>query len=69
MQVPFVNEFGQQAPGGSQGFPGYSPANVVDEYRTNFGVYGDAELNLTDDFLVAGALRFERYSDFGSTFN
>ncbi|HAA11377.1 MAG TPA: TonB-dependent receptor, partial [Cytophagales bacterium] len=69
IQVPFVNEFGQQAPGGSQGFPGYSPANVVDEYRTNFGVYGDAELNLTDDFLVAGALRFERYSDFGSTFN
>ena len=31
--------------------------------------YVDAELNLTTRWLVAGAVRFENYSDFGSTFN
>jgi len=56
-------------PGGSQGFPGYQPGNEVDEGRTNLGLYADAELNITDAFLVGTALRFENYSDFGSTFN
>ncbi len=69
IQEPFVNEFGQQPPGGSQGFPGYSPANEVDRSRSNFGFYGDVELNTTEQFLIAGAARFENYSDFGSTFN
>lgn len=68
-QTPFVNEFGQTPGGGSQGFPGYSPANEVNEGRGNLGVYADAELNVTKDFLVNGAVRFENYSDFGSTFN
>lgn len=69
VQVPFVNEFGQQPSGGSQGFPGYSPANEVDRNRTNIGFYGDAELNITDELLVGAALRYENYSDFGNTFN
>ncbi len=69
IQQPFVNEFGQEPSGGSQGFPGYSPANEVDENRTNIGFYGDVELNATEEFLIAAALRFEKYSDFGSTFN
>lgn len=68
-QTPFTNEWGQQPPGGSQGFPGYSPANVVNANRSNFGLYGDVELNATKNFLVAGALRFEQYSDFGNTLN
>ncbi|MEP6645578.1 MAG: TonB-dependent receptor [Saprospiraceae bacterium] len=58
---------GDPLPGGSQGFPGYSPANVVDRGRTNLGAYVDGELNLTNAFLVGGALRYERYSDFGKT--
>ena len=69
VQVPFTNEFDQQPSGGSQGFPGYSPANAVDRDRTNFGIYGDIELNATENFLIGGALRYENYSDFGSTFN
>lgn len=69
LQNPFINEFGQQPTGGSQGFPGYSPANEVNEYRTNVGIYGDVELNFTKMFLLSGALRFEKYSDFGTTFN
>ncbi len=56
-------------PGGSQGFPGYSPANVVDKSRTNLSLYADTELDVTDSFLVSVAGRFENYSDFGSTTN
>lgn len=56
-------------PGGSQGFPGYSPLNVVDKSRTNLSLYTDAELDITEAFLVSGAVRFENYSDFGSTLN
>lgn len=56
-------------PGSSQGFPGYSPANEVNESRTNFSLYTDAELDITDGFMVSGAVRFENYSDVGSTLN
>lgn len=56
-------------PGGAQVFPGFSPDNEVNKYRSNIGVYIDAEADLTDAFTLTGALRFENYSDFGSTFN
>ncbi|SFD21720.1 TonB-dependent receptor plug domain-containing protein [Algibacter pectinivorans] len=60
---------GDELPGGSQGFPGYSPDNAVDRSRTNYGIYFDTELNVSEAFMVAGAVRFENYSDFGNTFN
>ena len=60
---------GDDLPGGSQGFPGYSPDNEINRGRTNVGIYADTEINLTDNFLAAVALRYENYSDFGSTFN
>ncbi|WP_395048843.1 TonB-dependent receptor domain-containing protein [Flavobacterium sp.] len=60
---------GEPRPGGSQGFPGYSPKNVVDESRSNFSAYADAEFDITEKFLVSTAVRFENYSDFGSTIN
>jgi iron complex outermembrane receptor protein len=56
-------------PGGSQGFPGFRPENIVDEYRTNIGGYADIELDLTDFWMIGGAGRYEYYSDFGSTIN
>jgi len=56
-------------PGGSQGFPGYSPSNEVDRSRTNYGIYFDTELNISEAFMLAAAVRFENYSDFGNTFN
>jgi iron complex outermembrane recepter protein len=56
-----------QAPG-AQGFPGFSPDDVIDANRTNLGAYADAELNVTKAWLVDGAVRFENYSDFGSVF-
>ncbi len=56
-------------PAGSQGFPGYSPANEVDRNRSNFALYGDVEYDISKSFLLSGALRFENYTDFGSTLN
>lgn len=51
---------------GSQGFPGFSNTDAVKSNRTNIGVYADAELNVTKNWLIDGAARFENYSDFGS---
>jgi iron complex outermembrane recepter protein len=68
-QTPATDSNDDDLPGGSQGFPGYSPDNVVDRSRSNLGLYLDTELNLTDDFLIGAALRFEKYSDFGETVN
>ena len=56
-------------PGGSQGFPGYSPKNVVDESRSSFAAYVDTEFDVTKELLLSGAVRFENYSDFGNTLN
>jgi iron complex outermembrane receptor protein len=56
---------GGDAPGGSQVFPGFAPADVVDADRNNVGVFADAELNVTEKLLLNGAARYEHYSDFG----
>lgn len=66
---PTDPESGDPRPGGSQGFPGYSPANEVDRSRSNVSLYADAEFDLTETLLVSTAARFENYSDFGSTIN
>ncbi|ASZ12523.1 TonB-dependent receptor [Chitinophaga pendula] len=55
--------------GGAQSFPGFSPDNAINATRTSVATYGDVELNITKQFLVDAALRFENYSDFGSTLN
>ncbi len=60
---------GEFRPGGSQGFPGYSPANEVKKNRNNVSFYTDAEFDVTKNLLVSTAVRFENYSDFGSTLN
>ncbi|WP_374507349.1 TonB-dependent receptor plug domain-containing protein [Flavobacterium sp.] len=60
---------GELRPGGSQGFPGYSPANEVKRNRNNVSLYTDAEFDVTKKLLVSTAIRFENYSDFGSTLN
>ena len=56
-------------PGGSQGFPGYSPKNEVDRNRSNFSMYVDTEIDFTEKFMLGAAVRYEYYSDFGSTLN
>jgi iron complex outermembrane receptor protein len=54
------------APSGSQSFPGFTPSDATDRHRTNFGLYADAETNLSAKVLADVAARFEDYSDFGS---
>lgn len=55
--------------GGSQVFPGYRPENEVSARRSSVGVYLDFEADITDRLVGSAAVRFEDYSDFGSTFN
>lgn len=52
--------------GGAQVFPGFQPANEVDETRHIGAAYIDLESDLTDKFLANVAARYEYYSDFGS---
>ena len=54
------------APSGSSGFPGFTPGDTTDRHRNNYGLYADAETNLTPQVLADVAGRFEKYSDFGS---
>ncbi len=51
---------------GSQGFPGFQPADVVNAKRYVECVYVQGDLNATEQWLVSGAIRAEHYSDFGS---
>jgi iron complex outermembrane recepter protein len=51
---------------GSQGFPGFSPADTITATRDNFSAYIDGELNITNKWLIDAAFRAENYSDFGS---
>jgi iron complex outermembrane receptor protein len=50
---------------GAQVFPGFQPANEVDEGRNAVGAYVDLEARLTDKLLASAAIRAESYSDFG----
>lgn len=51
---------------GSNGRPGYAPADENDLSRRNIAAFIDLEADLSDAFLVTTALRYENYSDFGS---
>lgn len=51
--------------GGSQGFVGISPFDVVNKKRNVAGIYIDLESELNDRLLVDLAGRYEYYSDFG----
>jgi iron complex outermembrane recepter protein len=53
------------APAGSSGFPGFTPDNATERDRNNFGLYADAETDLTSKLLANVAARFESYNDFG----
>lgn len=68
-QTQAEDDDGNPRPGGSQGFPGYAPANEVNRSRSNIGLYADAEFDITEKFLLSAAARFENFSDFGGTIN
>lgn len=54
---------------GSQGFPGFQPADAGGHSRNSSAVYADFELDITDRLMTGFAARYEHYSDFGSTLN
>ncbi|MFH4964677.1 TonB-dependent receptor [Gaetbulibacter sp. M235] len=68
-QTPSLDFFGAKRPGGSQVFPGFSPANELSRGRSSVAGYFDLEADVTENILLSGALRYEDYSDFGSTLN
>ncbi len=53
----------------AQVFGGFLPSNEGENSRNCFGLYVDVEKDFSEAFLVTGAVRFENYSDFGSTTN
>ncbi|MGZ3887332.1 MAG: TonB-dependent receptor [Flavisolibacter sp.] len=58
-----------KASAGAQVFPGF--VNTIGDTKTRNAkaVYIDLEQDFTKSLLLTGALRYEHYSDFGSTFN
>ncbi|CAG4993826.1 Vitamin B12 transporter BtuB [Dyadobacter sp. CECT 9275] len=66
---PSYYNYDPDYPGGSQGFPGFSPTDVISKNRSNVGAYLDLEADLTKKLLVDIAGRYENYSDFGNTVN
>jgi iron complex outermembrane receptor protein len=62
------NAGGRAAPG-AQVLPGFTPSNEIRRNRHNFATYADAETKFLDMFSLGGAVRAEKYSDFGETVN
>lgn len=60
---------GSARAGGAQVFPGFRPENAITATRSAIAAYLDVEANISRAFLLGGAIRFENYSDFGSTTN
>jgi iron complex outermembrane receptor protein len=51
---------------GANSFPGIRAENATTNSRFNLGAYLDVAWDITENFLIAGAVRTENYSDFGS---
>jgi len=51
---------------GANSFPGISSVNGTTNSRYNIGLYLDANLDVTENFLLNGTVRTEKYSDFGN---
>lgn len=54
---------------GSNGFQGFGPASVVEGGRNNYSAYLDVGADLFEGFNIDGAVRYDYFNDFGSTFN
>ena len=56
-------------PGGAQVLAGFSPESEVDRSRHNTALFAEFDTDLSDQFNISYAARYEDYSDFGSSFN
>jgi len=68
-QIVPTDFFGRARPGGVQVFPGFRPENELSKGRNSLAAYVDFEADITESFLLAAAVRYENYSDFGGTMN
>jgi iron complex outermembrane recepter protein len=57
---------GEGGNAGSQGFPGFQPADATKKSRRAIAGYVDVETDITKQLKLATALRAENYNDFGS---
>jgi iron complex outermembrane receptor protein len=64
--APFCNQFGGNGAPGIQVFPGFRPSNAVDQDRNSYALYVDAEVDVTERWLIGGAVRWEDYDGFDS---
>jgi iron complex outermembrane recepter protein len=53
---------------GANSFPGIRAENARTNSRFNLGAYLDLTYDFTENFLIEGAIRAEKYSDFGTAF-
>ena len=63
-------QFGLPAQGfgvGSNGFPGFQPGDAGENTVRAYGAYIDIEADISERWLLGGALRWEDYNEFGST--
>jgi len=54
---------------GSSGLKGVTPENSGEFSRSNYAFYVDIEHDISDEFMLQYAARYENFSDFGGTFN
>jgi len=54
---------------GTQGFGGIGPVSAVDETRDVYSFYVDAEKDLTEDFILSAAIRYDDYDGFVDSTN
>ncbi|KIM11465.1 MAG: hypothetical protein KU37_04420 [Sulfuricurvum sp. PC08-66] len=54
---------------GAQGFAGYRAENATSQNRHSIALYSDLIAQLTEKLSLEGALRYEYFTDFGSTLN
>jgi len=54
-------------PSGSNGFGGFSDTQAGEFDQESYATYVDIEASITDQLTLGGAIRYEDYSEFGST--
>lgn len=58
---------GRPAPVGMQMLPGLTPDDAIKASRSSVAAYAELEQDITKNWVVTGAARFERFSDFGDS--
>lgn len=69
---PYTDPVGPATTGvgvGTRGFGSFSPATSLVESRSNTALYVDVETDITDNWTLGGAVRYEDFTDVGTDTN